>query len=73
MTFAEAKLNEGREEGTLKDKQEVIKRLLNRKFDLSDEEAARIDRIEDLEALDAAIDEIIDAEEKRQVMEKLGL
>lgn len=85
MTFAEAKLNEGRkkgkqegieegrQEGTLKDKRDVLKRLLNRKFDLSDEEAERIDGIEDLEALDAALDEIIDAEEKRQVMEKLGL
>jgi len=46
---------------------------LDRKFGLSEEKAAEIDRIEDLEALDAALDEIIDAEEKRQVMEKLGM
>jgi hypothetical protein len=39
----------------------------------SEEEATGIDRIEDLEALDAALDEIIDADEKRQVMEKLGM
>jgi hypothetical protein len=73
MTFAEAKLREGRREGTLKDKRDVLKRFLNQKFGLSEEEAARIDRMEDLEALDAALDEIIDAEEKRQVLEKLEM
>ena len=81
MTFAEAKLQEGREkgrqegrqEGTLKDKRDVVKRFLDRKFGLSEEEAAEIDRIEDLEVLDSAFDELIDAEEKRQVMEKLGM
>jgi predicted transposase/invertase (TIGR01784 family) len=89
MTFAEAKLKEGREkglqegiqeglqegikEGTLKDKRDVVKRQLRKKFGLSEDEAARIDCIENLEALDAALDEIIDAGEKRQVMEKLGM
>ena len=73
MTFAEAKLQEGLQKGTLKDKRDVVKRQLRKKFGLSEEEAAEIDRIEDLDALDAALDEIIDAEEKRQVMEKLGL
>ena len=69
MTFAEAKVREGK----LKDKQEIVKRLLHRKFGLSDDEAGRIDRIEDLDALDAALDEIIDATDKGQVLEKLGL
>ena len=73
MTFAEAKLQEGLQKGTLKEKRDVVKRFLDRKFGLSEEEAAEIDRIEDLEVLDSAFDELIDAEEKRQVMEKLGM
>ena len=73
MTFAEAKLREGRREGTLKEKRDVVKRFLDRKFGLSEEEAAEIDRIEDLDVLDSAFDELIDAEEKRLVMAKLGL
>jgi len=69
MTFAEAKVREGK----LKEKQEIVKRLLHRKFGLTGDEAGRIDRIEALDALDAALDEIIDATEKGQVLEKLGL
>ena len=104
MTFAEAKLEEGKEkgkkegireglqegiqegiregiqeglqegltEGTLQSKREVIKRQVGKKFGLTPEEAAAIDRLTDLAALDAAIDEIIDAAEKRQVMAELG-
>ena len=73
MTFAEAKVEEGIHKGKLKEKQEIVKRQLNRKFGLTGEEAGRIDRIEDLGALDAALDEIIDATEKGQVLDKLGL
>jgi len=81
MTFAQEVREEGEKRGLekgetlgkIKDKQEIVKRLLNRKFGLSEEEAARIDGIEDFEALDAALDEIIDAEDKRNVLKKLGL
>ena len=77
MTFAEAKVQEGREkgrqEGKLKEKREILKRQLGKKFGLSIEETAKIDRIEDLQALDAALEEILDAGEKRQVLEKLGV
>jgi len=66
-------LEKGETLGKIKDKQEIVKRLLNRKLDLSEEEAARIDGIEDFEALDAALDEIIDAEDKQKVLERLGL
>jgi len=55
------------------DKQEIVKRLLHKKFGLTGEEAGRIDRLEDLDALEATLDEIIDATEKGQVLEKLGL
>ncbi|MFP4490058.1 MAG: hypothetical protein ACLFNZ_01170, partial [Spirochaetaceae bacterium] len=59
--------------GKLEEKQEIVKRQLSRKFGLSREEAEEIDRIENPQALDAALDEIIDAADKRQVLEKLGL
>jgi hypothetical protein len=69
MTFAQ----EMRQEGKLSEKHEIVKRQMSRKFGLTEGEAEEIDRIEDFAALDAALDEIIDATEKRQVMEKLGL
>jgi len=81
MTFAQEVREEGEKIGLekgetlgkIKDKQEILKRQLRKKFGLSEEEAAQIDRIEDLEALDAALDEIIDVEDKKKVLEKLGL
>jgi len=66
-------LKKGETLGKIKEKQDIVKRQLRKKFGLSEEEAAQIDRIEDIEALDAALDEIIDAEDKRNVLEKLGL
>src|SRR6056297_1523832 len=66
-------LEKGETLGKIKDKQEILKRQLRNKFGLSEEEAAQIDRIEDLEALDAALDEILDVEDKKKVLEKLGL
>ncbi|MCF7929052.1 MAG: hypothetical protein K9L68_09280 [Spirochaetales bacterium] len=73
MTYAEAKLEEGKREGKLEEKRYVVKRQMKKKFGLLQHEAEAIDRITDLEALDAAIDEIIDAGEKQQVLSKLGL
>jgi len=81
MTFAQEMRKEGLQEGKkvglregqLRDKQEIVKRQLSRKFGLTEAEAEKIERIEDFAALDSALDEIIDATEKRQVLEKLGL
>ena len=85
MTFAQEVREEGLKEGIkvgiregetlgkMEDKQEIVKRQLSKKFGLSQDEAEAIDRVDDLAALDAALDEIIDAAEKRQVMGKLGL
>jgi hypothetical protein len=66
-------LEKGETLGKIKDKQEIVKRQLRKKFGLSEDEAEAIDRIDNTQALDAALDEIIDAEEKQQVLEKLGL
>lgn len=66
-------LEKGETLGKMEDKQEIVKRLIDRKFGLSRDEDEAIGRIEDLQALDAALDEIIEAKDKRQVLEKLGL
>ncbi len=62
---------EGREEGRVADKQDVLVRLLSRKFDLSDAERESIRSVVDPDRLDAALDELVFAETKRAVLEKL--
>jgi flagellar biosynthesis/type III secretory pathway protein FliH len=75
MTYAE-KLEtkgreEGREEGRVAGKQDVLMRLLSRKFDVSDAERETIRGMEDPDRLDAALDELVVAETKEAVLEKL--
>jgi hypothetical protein len=62
----------GFNEGLVKDKRGVLTRQLERKFGLLEEEKALIDECEDLEALDAALDEILFAENKEEVLELLN-
>lgn len=47
-------------------------RLIDRKFGLTGTERERIMACEDQAALDAALDEILDAPSKAQVLEKLS-
>jgi predicted transposase/invertase (TIGR01784 family) len=75
MTYGEKLLKEGLEKGLekgkLREKQEVLRRLMSKKFELSHEEASVIEHTEDIHALDAALDEIVMAESKEQVLEHL--
>jgi hypothetical protein len=75
MTYAEELMTrgreEGRQEGRVTDKQDVLIRLLTRKFGLTDAERQRIRGVEDTAALDAALDELVVAETKEAVLEKL--
>jgi len=68
MTIAE----ELQREGALRDRQEVLVRLLTKKFGLTDGERSLIERTTDPERLTAALDEILIAGRKEQVLEKLG-
>ena len=68
MTIAE----ELQREGALRDRQEVLVRLLTKKFGLTDGERSLIERTTDTERLTAALDEILVAGRKEQVLEKLG-
>ncbi len=72
MTYAEELKTKGREEGRVADKQDVLIRQLSRKFGLTDAERQRIRGVEDTERLDAALDELVVAETKEAVLEKLG-
>ena len=71
MTFAQEMLEKGVEKGSLQRSQEVLIRLVNRKFGLTDAEREHISRCDDQAALDAALDEILDAQAKAQVLAKL--
>ena len=79
MTFAQEMVEKGRnegleqglEEGSLQRSREVLVRQLDSKFGLASAERERILSCEDQTALDAALDEIITADEKASVLNKL--
>ena len=58
--------------GQLRDKQDVLIRQLERKFGISEAESELIRAVEEPVRLDAALDEILFAESKDAVLEKLG-
>jgi len=65
-------IERGIRKGELQDKQNVLARQLSRRFDLTDPERELIATSEDPVALDAALDEIVIATEKQQVLVKLN-
>ena len=68
MTYADQMRTEGR----LRDKQEVLKRLVSRRFALTAEDRERIERTEDPDRLDAALDAVVVAQSKEAVLAELG-
>src|SRR6056297_1318399 len=66
-------LQEGRGEGRIEALQDSLKRLIKKKFGLETEESVKINQVKDSAKLEAALDEILSAETKQQVLEKLGL
>jgi predicted transposase/invertase (TIGR01784 family) len=79
MTYGQQLLKQGREEGreegleqgALRRSRDVLARQLSRKFGLTDAERERIMACEVQNALDAALDEIVDADSKATVLSKL--
>jgi flagellar biosynthesis/type III secretory pathway protein FliH len=61
-------MEKGFEKGTIQDKQEVLCKQLTRKFGVSEEERSFIKSIYDRDKLDCALDEILFAETKKQVL-----
>jgi hypothetical protein len=64
-------LQEGRQQGSLQRSREVLARLMDRKFGLTDAERERIMGCEDELAMEAALDTILEAETKEQVLAML--
>lgn len=60
-------------DGTLNDRREMLVRLASKKFGLTDKERRLIEDCDDLERLALAIDELVFAETKKQVLAKLRL
>ena len=75
MTYAEAAekrgIQKGKEEGRVEGEHNTLIRQLDRKFGLSEEEKELIRGTEELEKIEAALDEILDAETKEQVLSRL--
>ena len=65
-------LNEGMEEGKLRDKQDVLERLLDLRFGLEEVEKNLIRNIQEPGLLDSALDAFATGEDKSGILEKLG-
>ncbi len=59
---------EGREAGRIEGEHKTLIRLLEKKFGLSEEEKELVRSTEELEKIEAALDELLDAEMKEQVL-----
>ncbi|MCF7949751.1 MAG: Rpn family recombination-promoting nuclease/putative transposase [Spirochaetia bacterium] len=64
---------EGLQDGRIEGLQDSLKRQLKKKYGLETEESVKINQIKDTAKLEAALDEILSAETKQQVLAKLGL
>ena len=63
--------HEGREEGRLREKREVLVRLLSRRFAVSAADQRLLEGTEEAGLLDEALDEVVVAESKEAVLAKL--
>ena len=66
-------IEKGLQLGELRDKHTVLKRLFDRKFGLRPEDAGLIDGTDDPDRLDAALDAIIGASERGEVLKHLAV
>jgi predicted transposase/invertase (TIGR01784 family) len=64
-------LEKGIEEGKIQEKQQVLIRLLSKKYSLNEQDKQHISSISDPDKLDLALDEIVVAETKEQVLKLL--
>lgn len=61
-------LEQGMEEGKIEDKQQILIRLLRKKFSLTEKEETLIEENNNLNELDSAIDAILTAETKEEIL-----
>ena len=65
-------LNEGLRQGELSDKHEVLIRLVDLKFGLSEDEKVRIRKVQEPWRLDSALDAVVTGEDKQELLAKLN-
>jgi predicted transposase YdaD len=73
VTIAEKYINEGLARGALADRRGVLIRQLEKKFGISEDERTLIEHTDDLDRLASALDEILFAENKQQVLDKIKI
>ena len=71
-SFAEKLIKQGKKEGEIKGKQDLLIKLLRRKFGLSFSDEKMIRSVTDEVKLDAAAEAIFDAKSKDEVLKLLG-
>ena len=71
MTYAQELHRDGLREGALQQSREVLARLVDRKFGLTDSERERIMGCEEQQTMEAALDIILEAESKEQILAML--
>jgi len=71
-SLAEKLIKQGKQEGEIKGKQDVLIRLLRRKFGLSSSDEKMIRSVTDESKLDAAAEAVLDAKSKDEVLKILG-
>jgi hypothetical protein len=64
-------IQQGIAQGALREKQQVLARQVERKFDITDQERELIEGTTDAGALDRALDAVITADSKKAVLEEL--
>lgn len=72
MTFAEVLEQRGKEEGRVEGEHITLIRQLDKKFGVSEEEKELVRQTKDLNKIEAALDEILDAASKAQVLAHLS-
>jgi hypothetical protein len=71
MTTAEKLIEQGLERGSLLNEQEILIKLISKKFGISGKDKSFIMAVEDKEKLDLAMDEILFAESKDVLLDIL--
>jgi len=71
-SLAEKLIKQGKQEGEIKGKQDLLIRLLRRKFGLSSSDEKMIRSVTDESKLDAAAEAVLDAKSKDEVLKLLG-
>jgi len=65
-------LEQGLRQGELSEKHEVLIRLVDLKFGLSEDEKIRIRKVQEPWRLDSALDAVVTGEDKKELLEKLS-